>query len=175
MNKALFLDRDGIINVDRGYVHRWEDVEFIPEIFPLMELAIAKNYKIIVLTNQSGIDRGMYTDNDVTILHAKMQDFFKTKGIEITHWYYCAKLDSYDRKPSPGMLLCAQKDYNIDLEHSFMVGDKPSDFFLTDGSFTVPRTFLIKGNYEISGLNDSRVKILNNHSELLAEMKNYLV
>lgn len=172
MHKALFLDRDGIINVDKGYVHKWEDIVWIPEVFDMIKLANTRGYKVIVLTNQSGIDRGMYTHEDVHVLHEKMHAFLNDKSLIVDDWFYCAEMDSEDRKPRPGMLVAAQKKHNIDLSSSFMVGDKPSDVFETDGKFIGPETFLIKGNYDLKEAHTKeRVKVFSGHSDLLKELE----
>jgi D,D-heptose 1,7-bisphosphate phosphatase len=167
MNKALFLDRDGVINVDKGYVYRWEEIEWIPEIFEAIKMANERGYKVIVLTNQSGIFRNFYTHEDVHLLHAKMSEFLKAKGLVVDDWFYCAELDSEDRKPRPGMLLKAQKKHNIELEKSFMIGDKPSDVFELEGEKIGPLTYLIKGRYDHKEDNNNRVTLLENHSELI--------
>lgn len=134
---ALFLDRDGVINVDHGYVHRVEDFEFIPGIFELVALANRLGYLVIVVTNQAGIGRGFYTEDDFHKLTRWMKTEFLSRGARIDNVYfspfhpehglggYCKESDC--RKPRPGMLLQAQKDYDIDLGRSLLVGDKPSD------------------------------------------------
>lgn len=175
MHKALFLDRDGIINIDKGYVHRWEDIIWIPEVFEMIKLANEKGYKVIVLTNQSGIDKGMYTHEDVHTLHETMHAFLNNKGLKIDDWFYCAEMDSESRKPRPGMLLAAQEKHDIDLSTSFMIGDKPSDVFETDNKFTVPTTYLIKGNYDLKDAHTKeRVKVFNDHSQVLKELQKSL-
>lgn len=172
MNKALFLDRDGVLNIDKGYTYKWEEIVWFDEIFSLMKLAKDKNYKIIILTNQSGVGRGMYTREDVENLHQKMNDFLKSKNISITDWFYCPDLESENRKPRPGMLLAAQKKYNLNLEHSIMVGDKISDIFETNGLFIRPKTFLIKGNYDLSmAEKKGGVVVLDSHHELLVQLE----
>ena len=175
MNKALFLDRDGVLNVDKGYVHKWADIEWIPEVFEMIKMANERGYKVIVLTNQSGIDKGMYTHEDVHLLHKKMQAYLEEKKLRVDEWLYCAEMDSDFRKPRPGMLLAAQKKHDVNLALSFMVGDKASDVFDTDGTFVRPQTFLVKGNYDLKeahGLLD--VKIFDSHQEILNELKSRL-
>ena len=175
MNKALFLDRDGVLNLDKGYVYKWEELVWMDEVFDMIKLANDRGYKVIILTNQSGIHRGMYTKEDVHLLHQQMQNHLEDLGLHIDDWFYCAEMDSVDRKPRPGMLLAAQKKYNIDLEKSFMVGDKPTDVFETDGRFKRPKTFLIRGNYELAHPDiGSDVKVFNNHAEVLSELINVL-
>ncbi|MFY0518398.1 D-glycero-alpha-D-manno-heptose-1,7-bisphosphate 7-phosphatase [Lysinibacillus sp. UGB7] len=137
MNKALFLDRDGVINIEKNYVYKIEDFEFIEGIFELAKSFQDKGYLIIVVTNQAGIGRGYYTEEDFRILNDWMIDQFQQKGITITEVYYCPfhpihgiqkyKKDSFDRKPKPGMILKAKDKYNINLAQSILIGDKDSD------------------------------------------------
>ena len=175
MNKALFLDRDGVLNLDKGYVYQWSELVWINEIFDIIKLANERGYKVIVLTNQSGICRGMYQKEDVRLLHQQMHAHLENLGLCVDDWCYCAEMDSVDRKPRPGMLLAAQKKHNIDLAKSFMIGDKATDVFDTDGSFIRPHTFLIQGNYDLTHPDlGQNVAILRNHSEVLSELKKVL-
>jgi D-glycero-D-manno-heptose 1,7-bisphosphate phosphatase len=137
MIKALFLDRDGIINVDHGYVYKKEEFEFVEDIFTVCLDAQNKGYEIFVITNQSGIARGKYTVDQFEQLSLWMVEKFKSKGIVISDVYHCPHhpdkglgkyLKSCDcRKPEPGMLLLAEKEHNIDLDNSVFIGDKVSD------------------------------------------------
>lgn len=137
MNKALFLDRDGVINVDKGYVHKIEDFEFIDGIFEVLKYFQEKGYLLIVVTNQAGIGRGYYTEEEFHILNNWMLEEFRKKGINITKVYYCPyhpvhgigkyKKDAFCRKPNPGMILKAKKEFNINLTESILVGDKFTD------------------------------------------------
>jgi D,D-heptose 1,7-bisphosphate phosphatase len=175
MNKALFLDRDGVLNVDKGYVYKWDDIIWIEEIFEIIKIANDRGYKVIVLTNQSGIHKGMYSEQDVHLLHKKMNDFLSGKALIIDEWYYCAEMDSEFRKPRPGMLLEAQKKFNIDFSKSFMVGDKSTDIFETDGLFTRPFTLLVKGSYELNHSDIGKnVSVFDSHADILAELKKLL-
>lgn len=176
MNKALFLDRDGIVNVDKGYVYQWENIEWIPEVFEMIRLGKERGYKIIILTNQSGIGHGMYKDEDVVLLHQKMSDYLKEKNLAVDDWFYCAEMgDSEFRKPRPGMLLSAQKKHNIDLSKSFMVGDKATDVFETDGSFIRPQTLLVRGAYNVNHQDIGKnVSIYESHLDLLNALKKSL-
>lgn len=126
-NKVLFLDRDGTINIDYGYVYKIEDFKFIDGVFEFCIEAQKKGYKIIVITNQSGIERGYYTKDDFDICNQYMIDEFFKKGIEILDVFYCPFLEHEDRKPNPGMFEKAIKKYNIDTKESFSVGDKKRD------------------------------------------------
>jgi len=135
--KALFLDRDGVINVDRHHVHRIEDFEFLPGIFELCAAAVERGYLLVVVTNQAGIGRGYYTEADFQRLTAWMLEVFRQRGIEIARVYHCPyhptagigeyRRESFDRKPNPGMLLKARDELNLDLAASVLIGDKDSD------------------------------------------------
>lgn len=129
---ALFLDRDGVINIEKNYLHKKEDFEFIDGIFDLCQYYMAKGYYIIVVTNQSGIARGYYSEIDFSNLTLWMIDTFDEKGITIDQVYHCPHHPDISgececRKPKPGMLLQAAKDFNIDLENSVLVGDSERD------------------------------------------------
>lgn len=127
MPKALFLDRDGTINVDHGYVYRVEDFEFIPGIFELCARAQELGYIILIITNQSGIARGYYTEEDYARLTRHMVSEFARRGIHITDVLHCPELSGPDRKPEPGLFLAAQRKHGIDMGASISVGDKPRD------------------------------------------------
>lgn len=128
MKKALFLDRDGVINVDKKYVHKIEDFEFCEGIFKLCRIFTQKNYLIFVITNQSGIARGYYDEKDFATLSAFMCEEFAKKGILINKIYHCPHLEGCEcRKPKPGMFLKAYKEFNIDKENSFFIGDNLTD------------------------------------------------
>lgn len=174
-SKALFFDRDGVINIDKGYVYQYADIVWFKEAMEMMKLAHERGYKVIVLTNQSGIYRGMYKIEDVELLHKQMDAYLKDQGCRVDDWIYCSEIDSEHRKPRPGMLLDAQKKHNIDLSASFMIGDKVSDVFETDGKFTRPKTIIIRGNYDLKNLTETPdVKIVNNHQEALKELIKHL-
>ncbi len=130
--KALFLDRDGVINVEKNYLHKIEDVEFIDGIFELCRHFEALGHLIIIVTNQSGIARGMYSEADFLKLSEWMIKKFKNKGVAITQIYHCPHHPEFSgececRKPKPKMLLDAQVAYNIDMQHSILVGDSERD------------------------------------------------
>ncbi len=127
VNKALFLDRDGTINEDLGFVHRIEDFRFIDGIFDLCRWAEDNGYLIIVITNQSGIERGYYTDDEFLCLTSWMKDQFKDHGITITEVFYCPSLSGRDRKPDIGMFEKACLKYDIDMGASLSLGDKERD------------------------------------------------
>ncbi len=132
MNKALFLDRDGIINFDIGHLCRIEDVEFIPGIFELCRHFQNLSYLIIVVTNQAGIAKGYYGEQDFATLSRWMVEQFQSKGIAIAKFYHCSHHPDFTglcgcRKPAPGMFLEAKADFDLDMKRSINVGDKKSD------------------------------------------------
>lgn len=138
LRPALFLDRDGVLNEDRGYVSRWEDFAWIPGARAAVGAFNRAGWLVIVVTNQSGVGRGYYTEDAMHALHARMQEDLAAAGARIDAFYHApqhpeAKEDVYRhpdpplRKPNPGMILQALQDWPIDREASVLVGDKPSD------------------------------------------------
>jgi len=132
MNKALFLDRDGVINKEKNYLYKKEDFEFIDGVFETCRTYSDKGFLIIVITNQAGIARGIYSEEDFDNLTRWMNKCFKENGITITKVYYCPHHPDFSepcdcRKPNPGMLLSAKKMFNLDMKESILVGDKESD------------------------------------------------
>ena len=132
MKKALFLDRDGVINIEKDYLYKIEEFVFIDGIFDLCLHYAQKGYLIIVVTNQSGIARGYYTQNDFDQLTSWMIHEFKLHDIEIAKVYFCPHFPTITgececRKPRPKMLLDAKEEFNLDMSHSLLVGDKERD------------------------------------------------
>jgi len=130
MNRAIFLDRDGVINKDLGYVHKIEEFIFLPGVFEALRHFQNLGYLLIIVTNQSGIGRGYYTKEQFLSLSEWMVEEFLKEGIKITDIFFCPHRPDEGckcRKPEPGMILEAAKKYNIDLENSWMIGDKRSD------------------------------------------------
>ena len=131
-NSALFLDRDGVINVDLGSIHRSDQFAFVPGIF---ELELRR--PIVVVTNQSGIGRGYFDENAYADLMRWMCERFEAERTAITRVYHCPyhpihgigeyRRDSFDRKPNPGMLLRAKGEFDLDLASCLLIGDKLSD------------------------------------------------
>jgi len=139
MRKALLLDRDGIINEDLGYVHEIKNFIFNKDIFNLVKFFKAKSFKIIVITNQSGIGRGYFTIDDFFILNNWMLQEFQSHKANIDGVYFCPshplyglgeyKKEDFNRKPNPGMILQAKLDFDLDLSSSILIGDRESDLF----------------------------------------------
>ena len=138
LRPALFLDRDGVLNEDPGYVYRWEDFRWIPGARETVAAFNRAGWLVIVVTNQSGVGRGYYTEADVHQLHERMAQDLARVGGRIDAFYHAphhpdATLEIYrhpdppDRKPNPGMILRALAEWPIDREASLLIGDKPSD------------------------------------------------
>jgi D-glycero-D-manno-heptose 1,7-bisphosphate phosphatase len=130
--KALFLDRDGVINIDKHHIFRKEDFEFSPGIFDLCKEYSREGFLIIVLTNQAGIAKGFYSVADFLQLTAWMIDQFLSFGITISKVYYCPHHPDITgpcecRKPNPGMIIQAVKEFDLDITECVLIGDKESD------------------------------------------------
>ena len=131
---AIFLDRDGTINVEKGYLYRFEDWEWIPGAVEAIRRINLMGYLAIVVTNQAGIARGYYDAEAVHELHTKVDCLLERVGAHIDGYYYCPHHPDHGefrsctcRKPEPGMLLQACRDFDIDLNRSWLIGDKLSD------------------------------------------------
>ena len=146
MVKALFLDRDGTINVDYGYVYKPDDFHFIDGVFDFCRKAQKLGYLIIVITNQSGIARGYYTIEDYEKCNRYMIEEFQKAGVKVTDVFYCPKLTGPDRKPECGLFLKARDKYGIDMAKSISVGDKERDITAAEKA-GVGQNFLFKNNY----------------------------
>jgi D-glycero-D-manno-heptose 1,7-bisphosphate phosphatase len=168
MNKALLLDRDGVINKEINYLHRIEDVEFIEGVFETCRFFQQRGFLLIVITNQAGIARGFYTEKDFEKLNDWMVGEFQRHGVEIVKTYYCPyhptegvgpyRKESFDRKPNPGMLIKARADFNLNLQASILVGDKESD--IEAGLHAgVGTNVLVKSGHAISGASRAQVII----------------
>ena len=136
--KAIFLDRDGILNVDTGYVFKVADLVIPDQVPETLKALQDKGFSLIVITNQSGVARGYFTIEDVNAFHQELQrQMFNRAGVVLDRFYICphypgAKLAQYDqdcscRKPQPGLLLQAANEAKINLGQSWMIGDRDSD------------------------------------------------
>ena len=135
--KAIFLDRDGVINIDKGYVSCWDDLDFKEGIFDVLKALTRKGFMLFIVTNQSGIGRGYYSEEQFHALMDKMLAAFSEKKINIDGVYYCPHFENSHikrysgkcecRKPKPGMILKAAAEFDLALEGSILIGDKTSD------------------------------------------------
>ena len=150
MNKAVFLDRDGTLNVDNGYTYKPEDFQLLPFVADSLSKLKAAGFLLIVITNQSGIGRGYYTMDDVDKFHGLMQEELQKDNIMIDHFYICPHTIEEKcncRKPSPYLLFKAFDDFNIDPQASFLIGDKNSD--IQAGQLAGVKSFLITDTHSI--------------------------
>lgn len=130
MRPGLLLDRDGVVNVDHGYVHRIDQVTFLPGLFDLAREAKRRDMPIAIVTNQAGIGRGFYTEADFARLMGWMGEQFAEQGAPIAAVYHAPESPaeaSHRRKPGPGMVLEAAASLGLDLPASVMLGDRASD------------------------------------------------
>jgi D-glycero-D-manno-heptose 1,7-bisphosphate phosphatase len=154
LTPALFLDRDGVVNEEVGYLHKAQDVSWVPGIFELCALAIRLGYRLVVVTNQAGIGRGFYTQAQFDALTRWMQAEFAARKVPLTAVYSCPyhpehgvgeyKREHEDRKPSPGMLHRAAREHGLDLAQSIMIGDRCSDIAAANAA-GLKQAFLIDG------------------------------
>ncbi len=134
---AVFLDRDGVINREGGYVYMADEFHFIEGVFDACREFARAGYRLIVITNQAGIARGYYTEGDYQHLTSWMLDEFRRQGVDIDDVYHCPhhpvngigeyRRDCSCRKPAPGMILRAAQEHSLDLHRSILVGDKVTD------------------------------------------------
>ena len=166
--KALFLDRDGIINIDHGYVCRVEDFEFVDGIFEFIKLFLNNGFLLFIVTNQSGIGRGYYSEDNFLNLTEWMLKEFKKEKIFVEDVFYCPHSPEEKckcRKPQIGMLKQALEKHTIDLNSSFMIGDKQSDIDFAINSE-------IKNSIYVG--DNSHIKNYTYSFKSIIEAKNYL-
>jgi D-glycero-D-manno-heptose 1,7-bisphosphate phosphatase len=168
LKRALFLDRDGVVNVEKDYVYKIEDFEFIDGIFELCNYYQNLGFLIFIITNQSGISRGFYSEEDFSLTTSWMIGEFAKNGVLITKVYHCPHHpeisgDCSCRKPHVGMLLQAQKEFDIDLKNSVLVGDKERDIEagLNAG---LQETYFFDESHQV--INSKATKIVGNLSEI---------
>jgi D-glycero-D-manno-heptose 1,7-bisphosphate phosphatase len=168
MKRALFLDRDGTLIRDVGYPHRAEDLELLPTAVEALRLARGLGYRLVIATNQSGVARGYFGEDEVDAFHQLLRATFAAEGVEFAGIYSCPyhptegvgkyRQDSELRKPKPGMLLLAASELQIDLPQSVMIGDKISDVLA--GRAAGCRTVLLADGSEERGEADAVVENL---------------
>ena len=158
--KAAFLDRDGVINKDKAYVHRWEDFEFVPGAIDGMRRLQDAGYALVIVTNQSGLARGYYTEAQYQALTEALQQELAGQGVKLDGVYHCPHhpkgsvpelaIDCDCRKPEPGLLLQAARELGLSLTESLMVGDKASDMEAARAA-GVGRAYLVQSDNPESG------------------------
>ena len=150
MNKAFFLDRDGVLNYERGYIKEWKKIKFYKNTIKALKNIQNKKYLIFIITNQSIIARKIAKRKDIDILHITLIQYFKTKKINLTKVYLCPHHPNFNlnckcRKPKNGIIKKAKKKFNIDLKRSWLIGDKTSD--IKAGKISGLKTVMVKTGY----------------------------
>ena len=155
--KTIFLDRDGVVNKEVRYLYRLSDFEFIDGIFDACLYFQKLEYKIVIITNQSGIARGYYSERDYLKLTEWMLDQFHAEGISILDILYCPhgpESTCNCRKPKPGMLIEAKYKYNISMQDSWMIGDSESDIKAANAA-GISNTILVRSGHLIDESNSN--------------------
>ncbi len=173
MTKAAFLDRDGTINVDKGYVHKIREIEFIPGIFRICRQLKDSGYQLVVVTNQSGIGRGIYSTDHFHTLMDWMSNRFKAEKVPLTKIYFCPhhptegvgeyKKTCQCRKPQPGMIQQARRELHLDLKKSLLIGD-----CLTD--IQAGQAAGVGRNYLIGDRNRAQFDALSNNFQRFSDL-----
>jgi D-glycero-D-manno-heptose 1,7-bisphosphate phosphatase len=160
--KTIFLDRDGVINKEIEYLYKIKDFQFIDGIFESCIHFQRLGYEIIIVTNQSGISRGYYSEEDYQKITQWMINKFNKNTIKILDIFHCPHDPNSNcncRKPKPGMLLKAKKLYNIDMNNSWLIGDKEIDIIAANSAGII-NTILVKSGHKINELNSNAKYIL---------------
>ena len=161
--KTIFLDRDGVINKEINYLYKVSDFEFINGIFKACHHFHKLGFKIIIISNQSGISRGFYSLDDYIKINRWMLDQFKLHGIKILDSFYCPHTPNFDcdcRKPKPGMLFDVDKIYSIDFNNSWMIGDKETDIQAANAS-GINNTILVRSGHQVNEDNSKALFIID--------------
>jgi D-glycero-D-manno-heptose 1,7-bisphosphate phosphatase len=171
--KVIFLDRDGVVNKEVGYLFKPSSFEFIDGVFEACRFFQSNNYQIIIITNQSGISRGYYSEDDYVKLKNWMLKKFLQNGINILDVYHCPhepKSNCNCRKPKPGMFLKAKSLYSIDMESSWVIGDKEQDIEAANNA-GISKTILVRSGHKIHEKNSNAKYILKSIHESIEFIK----
>ena len=166
-NRAVFLDRDGVINIEKEYLHRIDEFDFIDGVFEACQKWQNDGYILFIVTNQSGIGRGYYTEKDFDKLTSWMLEQFAAHHISITHVYHCPHTPNAGcscRKPLPGMFEEAKKTYTLDMSSSWMIGDKESDIEAARAA-GITQTILVQSGHKIDAQNSKATYVLGSIKE----------
>jgi len=184
INKAVFLDRDGVITEDPPhYAHRLDQLHTIPGSAQAIQLLNAHNFRLIVISNQSGVARGCYQEEYVKIFNDGMESLLAKEGAHIDAIYYCPhhpeaimkkyRIDCNCRKPKPGMLIKAEEKFNIDFKSSFLVGDKWSD--IEAGQAVGCKTILVKTGHGLLEYENKKCPVDYVAADLLDAVQNFIL
>lgn len=171
MRKALFLDRDGVVNKEKNHLYKIDDFEFMDGIFNICKKFKKINFLVIIVTNQAGIARGLYTKDDFLRLTQWMKDRFVENGVTVDAVYYCPHHPDYTgdcdcRKPRPGMLIKAKRRFGINMEESILIGDKESDIEAGINA-KVGKNILIRSDCDYSLIRSKADKIFKNLKDVI--------
>ena len=153
--KAIFLDRDGVINIEKEYLYKIEDFEFISGVIEAMKYFQDKGYLLFIITNQSGIGRNYYTKDDFNTLTSWMQEVLKKQNINISQVEFCPHTPTDNctcRKPLTGMIDNILENFDIDLENSWLIGDKSSDILCANNA-NIKNTIQVKSGHKFDNSN----------------------
>lgn len=170
--KTIFLDRDGVINQEVNYLYKIDDFEFIDGIFDTCRYFQNLDYKIIIITNQSGISRGYFSEHDYLILTKWMLSIFKKNNINILDIFHCPHGPDSTcecRKPKPGMFIAAKNKHNINMKESWMIGDRQRD--ITAASLAGITNTILVGSGHKTYLENSQIKY---HLNSLNDIRNVI-
>jgi D-glycero-D-manno-heptose 1,7-bisphosphate phosphatase len=173
MQKAIFLDRDGVINIEKNYLYKKEDFEFINGVFDTLKSLQRNGYKLFIITNQSGIGRGYYSIDDFNKLTSWMIDEFEKNQIKISQVEFCPHAPTEEcscRKPNTGMIDNILKNYDIDLENSWLIGDKKSDI-LCAINVGIKNTIQVKTGHDF----DEEKSLANFVCDSIKEVKDIII
>jgi len=168
MDKVVFLDRDGVLNIEKNYLYKIEDFEFIDGVFESLLYLQNLGYKLVIITNQSGIGRGYYTYEQYTELTVWLKKRFSEKGIDITEIFCCPHSPTQEcncRKPKIGMIDEASKILDIDYKNSWLIGDKSSDIE-TAFNANIPNTIQVKTGHEFDDKSSKASHIINSIKQI---------
>ena len=167
LDKVIFLDRDGVVNKETNYLYETTKFEFIDGVFEACSSFKALGYKIIIITNQSGIARGYYSNNDFKKLTEWMLEKFKDNNIDILDVLYCPHSPNSNclcRKPKPGLIFEAYKKFQINIKESWLIGDQETDIE-TARAAGINNTILVKSGHPVDELNSNASFILKSIKE----------
>lgn len=180
MNKAVFLDRDGTINKEVNYLYKKEDFSFISKTIEAIKIFHELGYAVIIITNQAGVARGYYKEQDIEILHRYIDELLIAENTYIDAYYYCPhhpdgsvkryKIKCNCRKPSHGMIEQAVKDFDIDLKESIIVGDKEIDV-QTGKNAGVGQCILVRSGHIVDEANTVADSIYDSLYDFAKELK----
>jgi len=171
--KTIFLDRDGVINKEVGYLYKIEDFDFISGVFEACLYFQSLGYQLIIVTNQSGIDRGYYSEENFHQVTNWMLEQFRKNNIEILNVFFCPHGPDSTcdcRKPKPGMFNQANNKYDIDMKNSWMIGDKEADIKAANAA-GIQHTVLVKSGHAIDEINSKASFILDSIEQVKTVIK----